>query len=161
MSIANDLNINYGNLANEHNPVFQQALEILESSGLLSEHLSTTSLARKPGDGSIAIYNNAAKVPNAIALEVIVDAISRGIMLGYQQGFAQAIPSDGASNINFETTPLENATLLKLALGTSTNVHEAIVQIAQEINAIKVGLQGLGVTLLPIPATPSPKANLS
>lgn len=156
---AEAINTSYGNTGNSENPVFLKALSILESSELLSEYLVPGSPARTfPLPGGIDIYKNPSGGP-AIALEVIVDAISRAILKGYQDGFTQgalSIKSDGASNINFKIEDdvqlTEDPTKLLIDSG---NVHEAIVKLGLEIAQIKTALQSLGAPLLPISNVPS------
>lgn len=168
MVVAEKVNVSYGNVGNLENPVFLQALSILEKSGLLSSDLLPGSPARPyPLQGGIDTFKNPSGGP-AIALEVIVDAVSRAILKGYQDGFSQgvgaaSIKSDGASNINFkiedENVLTEDLTKIFTSDGNVVeNVHEAIVKLGLEIAQIKTGLQSLGVPLLPIQRIPSTTA---
>ena len=83
-----------------------------------------------------------------LSKETIVDAISRAILIGFQKGFEQGYLSyDGSSNVSFSTSTSETALLNLIGLAACTNAHEAIVTLGQEINLIKNGLAGLGVTI--------------
>lgn len=146
------------NPSNIPNPVFLQALQILESSGLLNENLVLGSPARTTG--GIQIYDSPSGVPkSSVALETIVDAISRAILIGFQQGFSQGVlQNDGASLVKFEVNPLtESPGLLLTGLPATSNVHESLVLLGQEINAIKTTLASLAAVIppqIPIPTIP-------
>ena len=115
------VNSNFGNSLNYNNPVFKEIISNLISSGLFNDNLAIGSQARIPGDSSIQIYNNLADSPEnvnrAIALEVIVDSISRAILKGYQEGFVQGASTtfDGASNIGYKASSKETLATTGLA----------------------------------------------
>jgi hypothetical protein len=150
------------NISNIPNPVFLQALQILESSGLLNENLAIGSPARKldVASGGIQEYSSPNGTPTAsVALETIVDAISRAVLIGFQQGFSQGVlQSDGCANISFVVNPATELLLLnQVGLPATTNVHEALIVLGQELNLIKNGLSSLGVVIppqIPIPTVP-------
>ena len=97
-------------------------------------------------EGGIQTFNNLNDTANtAIALEVIVDCISRAILKGYQEGFDQALKSDGASNIGYIESKSEKIANSGLVLNTATNVHEALNILAREIVVIKSSLASLGM----------------
>lgn len=155
--LSKNINSNYGNFGNIHNPVFEDAISILIDRGLLTNDLDpNTSIARTFVDPNTKIPNNIQNYKNAegqpskaIGVEVMVDAILKAILLGYKNGFKQGIvEKDAATNINFKTQALlEDPILLTLNLNQTKNVHEAIVLLALEINQIKAGLTSLGVNI--------------
>lgn len=166
---AEFVNTNYGNSLNYNNPIFKNIISNLISSGLFGENLANGSDARlgilnpetNTLEGGIQTYTNVNGDPStAIALEVIVDCISRAIIKGYQEGFSQVIPSDGSSNINFKEDVLEMPFTIGLDLQSSKNVHEAILVLAREISQIKIALASLGCNLPPQLNLTSPSAHV-
>lgn len=158
MSIAEDINNEYGNILDAYNPVLKNALELFEESGLL-DYLSEARKHREPTDTSIKTFKDINGNPNEAApLEIFVDVLTRTILKSYQEGFTQGVlTSDGASNIGFKTQIPEDLELLKVDMKLTTNVHEALIILAKEINQIKVGLVGLGVNIpnaIPTPSLP-------
>ena len=163
------VNTNYGNSLNYNNPIFKDIISNLISSGLFNDNLAIGSDARlgvlneNTGnlEGSIQTFNNLNDTQNtAIALEVIVDSISRAILKAYQEGFDQALKSDGASNIGYSETSSETNANVGLSLNTATNVHEALNILAREIVVIKSSLASLGYVIPPQAVTLSPKAHV-
>jgi len=164
MSIAEDINNEYGNILDAYNPVLKNALELFEESGLL-DYLSEARKHREPTDTSIKTFKDINGNPNEAApLEIFVDVLTRTILKSYQEGFTQGVftqrdlKSDGASNIGFKTQIPEDLELLKVDMKLTTNVHEALIILAKEINQIKVGLVGLGVNIpnaIPTPSLPA------
>ena len=157
---STSVNLSYGNGANAHNPVFQDIIERLINSGLYNSNLTPGSTARI-GDltNNIQNYANADGLPNtAIALEVLSDCISRAILYGFQKGFEQGtLKHDSASVIQFKTDTLtEDLSLLGLNLSSTTNVHEAIVNLGQELAIIKTSLASLGYVIPPQPVIKDP-----
>lgn len=153
MSISETINSDYGNFNNMFNPVLKDILDNLNELGMLDD----LEVARNSEEASIKTYKNLVG-GKAAALEIIIDCISRGLMKSYRDGFVQGIlSSDGASNISFKTTPLENLALAgAIEFTTTDNTHQAIYQLAQEIALIKNGLKGLGVTIPPVPPSVPP-----
>ncbi len=161
MSIAEDINNEYGNILDAYNPILKNALELFEESGLL-DYLSEARKHREPTDTSIKTFKDINGNPNEAApLEIFVDVLTRTILKSYQEGFTQRdLNSDGASNIGFKTQIPEDLELLKVDMKLTTNVHEALIILAKEINQIKVGLVGLGVNIPNSIPTPSLPANV-
>lgn len=153
MSISETINSDYGNFNNMFNPVLKDILDNLDELGLLDD----LEVARNSEEASIKTYDNLVG-GKAAALEIIIDCISRGLMKSYRDGFVQGIlSSDGASNISFKTTPLENLALAGAIEFTATdNTHQAIYQLAQEISLIKNGLKSVGIVLPPVPPSIPP-----
>lgn len=148
MSIAEDINNDYGNILDAYNPVLKNALELFEESGLL-EYMSKARKPKEHPETSIKTFKDINGNPNEAApLEIFVDILTRIILKSYQEGFTQGLlNSDGASNIGFKTQIPEDLELLKVDMKLTTNVHEALIILAKEINQIKVGLVGLGVNI--------------
>jgi hypothetical protein len=144
------------NITNIPNPVFLQALQILEESKLLSVDLAIGSTSRMPG--GIQVYTSPNGVTSAsVALETIVDAISRAILIGFQKGVSQATNKvDGAAMVGLSINPLtELPTMLATGVGTSTNLHEAIISIGKELSLINTALASLSHPIVPQIAIPS------
>lgn len=159
MSIAEDINNEYGNILDAYNPILKNALELFEEAGLL-DYLSDARTHKNDPDTSIKTFKDISGNPNEAApLEIFVDALTRVILKSYQEGFTQrGLKSDGASNIGFKTQIPEDLELLKVDMKLTTNVHEALIILAKEINQIKVGLVGLGVNIpnaIPTPSLPA------
>ena len=159
MSIAEDINNEYGNILDAYNPILKNALELFEEAGLL-DYLSDARTHKNDPDTSIKTFKDISGNPNEAApLEIFVDALTRVILKSYQEGFTQGVlKSDGASNIGFKTQIPEDLELLKVDMKLTTNVHEALIILAKEINQIKVGLVGLGVNIpnaIPTPSLPA------
>ena len=158
MANSEYINAHYGNGTNIPNPIFKQAISLLIDSGLYSDYLDPENL-NNVGRESLAKYNNVSGNKNAIPLEVLVDMISRAIMIGYRDGFSQAgLPIDGASGIGF--TPLEATAFTNLDIIQTTNVHEAIILLAGEINAIKMAIQAVVPVVPKFPRIPSTQLTL-
>lgn len=158
MSIAEDINNEYGNILDAYNPILKNALELFEESGLL-DYIPEARKHKNDPDTSIKTFKDISGNPNEAApLEIFVDALTRVILKSYQEGFTQGVlKSDGASNIGFKTQIPEDLELLKVDMKLTTNVHEALIILAKEINQIKVGLVGLGVNIpnaIPTPSLP-------
>lgn len=167
MEIYEKINSEYGNVGNFQNPILENILKNLDELGLL-QYMENARYPKDPNGNSLDEYsikkydNLNGSGNSASALEIMIDAISRGILKGLQEGFTQNIPgvlvpidSDGSSNIGFKSSIQENALLQKVNLSTCTNTHEAILVLAQELNLIKLGILGLGVDIpnqLPIPS---------
>ncbi len=159
MSIAEDINNEYGNILDAYNPILKNALELFEESGLL-DYIPEARKHKNDPDTSIKTFKDINGNPNEAApLEIFVDALTRVILKSYQEGFTQGVlKSDGASNIGFKTQIPEDLELLKVDMKLTTNVHEALIILAKEINQIKVGLVGLGVNIpnsIPTPSLPA------
>lgn len=157
---ADSVNLFYGNGANAHNPVFKDIVERLISSGLFNSNLTPGSTARV-GDveNNIQNYKNADGEDNrAIALEVISDCISRAILYGFQKGFEQGnVKYDSASIVQFKTdTKTEDVSLTGLNLSNAVNVHDAIVNLGQELAIVKTSLASLGYVIPPQPIIKDP-----
>ncbi len=158
MSIAEDINNEYGNILDAYNPILKNALELFEESGLL-DYIPEARKHKNDPDTSIKTFKDINGNPNEAApLEIFVDILTRTILKSYQEGFTQGLlNSDGASNIGFKTQIPEDLELLKVDMKLTTNVHEALIILAKEINQIKVGLVGLGVNIpnaIPTPSLP-------
>ena len=167
MEIYEKINYEYGNIGNFQNPILENILKNLDELGML-KFMENARNPKDPSgnslnDYSIKKYENLNGVGNeASAMEIMIDAISRGILKGLQEGFQQTLPgvsipvnSDGSSNIGFKSSVSEDLLLQKVNLSTCTNTHEAIVLLAQELNLIKLGILGLGIDIpnqLPIPS---------
>lgn len=153
MNISETINSDYGNVNNMFNPVLKDILDNLNELGLLDD----LEVARNSEEASIKTYKNLVD-GKAAALEIIVDCISRGLMKSYRDGFVQGqLSSDGASNVSFKTTPLENLALVgSIEFTTTDNTHQAIYQLAQEIALIKNSVKGLGIVLPPVPPSIPP-----
>lgn len=170
MEIYEQINSEYGNVGNFQNPILENILKNLDELGML-QYMENARYPKDPNGNSLDEYsikkfeNLNGSGNSASALELMIDAISRGILKGLQEGFTQTIPgvsipidSDGSSNISFESSIPENLLLQKVNLSTCTNTHEAIVLLAQELNQIKLGLLGLGVNIPNQITIPSNKA---
>ncbi len=118
------------------NPVFSDIIQGLMDAGLYTSYLSDPNSPALTGDGSILSYANGnGNEKSAVALDVIVDVISRSILKNLKNGFDGT--ANTAANINF-TTVVPN---LSVNINSCTNVSEALVLLANEIAAIKVTLQ--------------------
>lgn len=155
MSYSDSVNTTYGNTGDSLNPVFRDIIVLLEEAKLYMSALGDrTSL--NPAAPYIELYNNPTSKDNkGVALDVISDAISRAILKGYRDGFAQAnVSKDGASNISFSALASDKFTTLGTDISNSTDVHQAIIMLCAEITALKtllasiVGNSALGTTPL-------------
>jgi hypothetical protein len=87
-------------------------------------------------------YTNGSDIPkSAVALDVIVDVITRTILKSLQSGYsdvlAPTIKYDAGSNISFAST----VPIISVNLSTCDNVTQAINLLGQEIQALKIQLQ--------------------
>ncbi len=154
MSISETINFEYRNIGNLQNPILEEALSMLEDTGML-KYMEKARSPEQP-ENSIKMFKNLdGDESSAAPLEIITDILTRIILKSYKEGFDQGLHSDGSTNIGFELQPTEIPILLKVNLNSSKNVHEAIVTLAQEINQIKLGLVGLGVDIPNSPTIPT------
>lgn len=133
------------------NRSFAGVIETLIDKGLYSEALQdSTSEAFK----SIGIYKNAHGIANkAVALDVIIDSITRGVLESLKTASAA---QDGASNIGINCVTNTDAIV---NLSTCSSVYEAIYVLATELAAVKIALQtATGGTFQSVP---NPTANIS
>lgn len=144
------------------NPVFKDIIGGLIDAGLYTSALYSPASPALTGAGSIMTYSNGEGWNNsAVALDVIVDIISRSILKNLENGFDGT--ANTAANINYTgVTPN-----VSVNLASCTNVSEAINLIGLELAAIKISLQGLtqgafqsAALIAPIPTTPIEKINI-
>lgn len=136
---ASNVNSNYGNVLNACNPIFEDIISRLISSNLYTSAIAPGSPARLNG---VQICKNGTGNPlMAVPLESIVDCISRAIVAGYLKGFEQkGLKSDGATNIGFSLSDKDPKPFTNISLGSAENVHDAIVSLGIELNAVKASL---------------------
>lgn len=145
------------------NPVFQDIIGGLIDSKLYTSALYSPDSPALRGDGSILSYTNGDGVPKqAVALDVIVDVISRAILKNLQNGFDST--ANTAANINYTYIGAPN---ISVNLAACANVSEAINLLGAELQIIKTTLQGLTqgtfqsiATLPPVPSTLIEKINI-
>lgn len=155
MPNANAINTYYGNSGNIPNPIFKDVIQKLIDSKLYSSNLDP-SILNNESRKYLEQYINVVGQEKAVPLEVLVDIITRSVLVGYNSGFTQAINKiDGATGIGFLTTPLELNNIQQTSLSTCINVHEALILLATEITAIKTAFNGMGVILPPLPKIPT------
>lgn len=154
---ADLVNNNYGNVLNVCNPIFKDIISRLISTGLYTSAIAPGSPSRLPGEGSIQICKNGTNTPlMAVPLEAIVDCISRAIISGYLKGFEQnGLKSDGATNIGFTLSDKDPKPFTNISLGAAENVHDAIVSLGIELNAVKASL-----AQPPLPFTKNTSVNI-
>lgn len=118
------------------NPVYSDCIENLIDSGIYSENLVNGDAVNPKYDGNILQYKNGnGTLKSAVPLEVIVDSITKSILVGLRDGLDGSI--DSAVNISFTNTS-EN-----LNLNKANNVHSAIVSLANELALIRTTLSSL------------------
>lgn len=139
---ADLVNNNYGNVLNVCNPIFKDIISRLISTDLYTSAIAPGSPSRLPGEGSIQICKNGTNTPlMAVPLEAIVDCISRAVVAGYIKGFKQnSLKTDGATNIGFSLSKNDPEVFTNISLGSAENVHDAIVSLGIELNAVKASL---------------------
>lgn len=123
------------------NPIFKEVIQGLIDAKLYTSALSSPASLALP---SIMEYTNGSDIPkSAVALDVIVDVITRTILKSLQSGYsdvlAPKIKHDAGSNISF--TGANSTTAVNLS--TCDNVTQAINLLGQEIQSIKIQLQAV------------------
>jgi hypothetical protein len=121
------------------NPIFKEVIQGLIDAKLYTSALSSPASLALP---SIMEYTNGSDIPkSAVALDVIVDVITRTILKSLQSGYsdvlAPTIKYDAGSNISFAST----VPIISVNLSTCDNVTQAINLLGQEIQALKIQLQ--------------------
>lgn len=118
------------------NPVYSDCIENLINSGIYSENLINGEAVNQENEGHILQYKNGVgTLSAAVPIEVIVDSITKSILVGLRDGLAGSV--DSAVNINFKNTS-EN-----LNMDNATNVHAAIISLANEVALIRTTLSSL------------------
>ncbi len=118
------------------NPVYSDCIENLIDSGIYSEQLVNGEAVKKRNEGHILQYKNGfGTLSAAVPLEVIVDSITKSILVGLRDGLNGSV--DSAVNISFENTS-ENPNL-----SNANNVHSAIISLANELALIRTTLSSL------------------
>jgi hypothetical protein len=85
------------------NPVYSDCIENLIDSGIYSDQLVNGEAVNKRNEGHILQYKNGSgTLSAAVPLEVIVDSITKAILVGLRDGLDGSV--DSAVNINFENT---------------------------------------------------------
>ena len=121
------------------NPIFKDVIQGLVDAGLYTSALSNP---LSPALATIMEYNNGVGVPKqAVALDVMVDIITRTILKSLQSGYTDQInpliKHDAGSNISFTGSKA----ITSVNLSTCDNVTQAINLLGQEIQALKIQLQ--------------------
>ena len=155
MSIISEVvNERFGNSGGT-NPFFKTIVEILEQGGLYNSNLIASpkeQLALTPehrnGVYSFKDLNGKTQV---VAIDVLIDAISRGIMKKLQDGSGiNNITCDSASNLSYKSGPELDQLSSVSGITASTNINEAISVLAQEIGKIKSALGILAPVGIPL-----------
>lgn len=130
------------------NPAFAAAIEYMVNSGLYSENLISGPAVLTPvADGGILKYTNGNSVEHAaVALDVLTDAISKGVLIWLRDGGT----SDPAKNISM--TPL---TFLN-SVNSQDNVKDVITKMADEIYNLKQTITILMESLKAVPGMQVP-----
>lgn len=130
------------------NPAFATAIEKMINSGLYSENLISGPAVLTPvTEGGILKYKNGNEVPNsAIALDVIADSISKGVLIWLRDGGE----SDPAKNIAI--TPKTFLTVVN----SQDNVKDVITKMADEIYNLKKTITILMESLKAVPGMQAP-----
>lgn len=153
MGNANTINSRYGNTGNLINPILENTINSLIKLKLYSENLMVeagpglSQLEQAKVDNLLTFKSPAGE--DVVALDVLVDCITRNILKSLQNGFAQnGIEKDAATNINISLPFLTN-------INTSLvdNVHDAIWILCQEIATIKTAMNSNAPIGIPNPNT--------
>lgn len=123
------------------NPIFKEVIQGLIDAKLYTSALSSPASLALP---SIMEYTNGANIPkSAVALDVIVDVITRSILKSLKTGYTDVlIPNlkhDAGSNISFAGSK----DITSVNLLDCDNVTQAINLLGQEIQALKIQLQAI------------------
>jgi hypothetical protein len=137
MGNANSVNARYGNAGNLINPVLENTINSLIALKLYGENLMVEAAPGLSKEEQAKVDNLLTfKSPageDVVALDVLVDCITRNILKSLQNGFTQnGLSKDAATNINISLPTLPN-----LNTGLVDNVHDAIWILCQEIATIK------------------------
>lgn len=153
MSNGDLVDTRYWGLGTNKNPIFKAAVD-----ALIDAKLYTSALYDPTSEALIHIQsytNGNGTTSAAVALDVIVDAVTRAVLKGLRDGFTQDdIPKDAATNINFSSTIGAGT----LNIPACKNVREAIDTLAIEVTAIKTMLSTLSsgsFLITPNPASTS------
>lgn len=115
------------------NPVYREAISNLITAGLYTNALESSKAVDPKTDGNVLQYKNGNNTPkSAVPLEVIVDAITKGLLVGLRDGLTGSV--DSAVNISFENTSKN------INLDSIDNVHSAIITLANEIALMRTAL---------------------
>jgi len=118
------------------NPVYSETINNLINAGLYTSALESSKAVDPETAGNILQYNNGKDTPKkAVALEVIVDSITKGLLVGLRDGLTGSV--DSAVNIDFKNTSKNTN------LDNVDNIHSAIITLANEIQLIRTTLASL------------------
>lgn len=130
------------------NPAFAAAIEYMVQSGLYSENLISGPAVLTPvADGGILKYENGDSTPNAaVALDVLADSISKGVLVWLRDGGT----SDPAKNIFISPTTFIDS------VNRQDNVKDVITKMSDEIYNLKQTIIILMESLKTVPGMQIP-----
>lgn len=146
--LSENVNTRFGNGANT-NPFFKTIVEILEDGGLYNNNLSASidelNTMNAQQKEQVYSFTNLNGIKQCVSIDVLIDAISRGLMKKLQSpnGLIDTSNpsiqcSDAASNLSYKATLDESTTYHpNISLNLCTNIHQAISVLAQEISKLK------------------------
>lgn len=135
--LSQEVNTRFGNNTNI-NPFFETIVEILEEGGLYNNDLNKAT----PDINQmkyVYCYYDLNGVKKVVAIDVLIDAISRGIMKKLQEPSSQ----DAASNLSYSPSALDISSMPNIALESCTNINQAISVLAQEVSKLKLAVGGV------------------
>jgi hypothetical protein len=153
MSDANTINARYGNGGNLINPILESTINSMIKLNLYGENLMVEkgiglSQEEQAKVDNLLVFKSPAG-EDVVALDVLVDCITRNILKSLQSGFNQnGIKKDTATNLNISLPTLTNINTLSM-----TNVHDAIWILCQELATIKTAMNSNAPIGIPDPQT--------
>lgn len=137
-----DINTRFGNAGNTHNPVFEDVIGDLITSGLYTSELEFKTTGNADIDKikkeSVFNFKNPDGDIGSVSLDVLVHAITKNVIKGFRDGFTQlGISKDGASNVSYSINEAELALVSNIGLKTALDVNQALFVLAQEIAVLK------------------------
>lgn len=153
MTNSNTVNTRYGNVGNLINPILESTINSMIKLKLYGENLMIEKgigLSQKEQamvDNLLVFKSPAGE--DVVALDVLVDCITRNILKSLQSGYIQnGIKKDTATNLNISLPTLTNINTLSM-----TNVHDAIWILCQELATIKTAMNSNAPIGIPDPQT--------